>query len=77
MLDTKGPEIRTGELKDHKSIDLVKGQTLEISFFPMIFKKLTILIATDYTFQGDSTRIACSYQSLPKYLKYNEKTKTI
>ena len=31
MLDTKGPEIRTGLLKDHKPIDLVKGQTLEIS----------------------------------------------
>jgi len=31
MLDTKGPEIRTGMLKDHKPIDLVKGQTLEIS----------------------------------------------
>ena len=33
MLDTKGPEIRTGLLKDHKSIDLVKGQTLEISIY--------------------------------------------
>lgn len=31
MLDTKGPEIRTGLLKEHKAIDLVKGQTLEIS----------------------------------------------
>lgn len=31
MLDTKGPEIRTGLLKDHKPIELVKGQTLEIS----------------------------------------------
>jgi pyruvate kinase len=25
MLDTKGPEIRTGFLKDHKAIDLTKG----------------------------------------------------
>jgi len=31
MLDTKGPEIRTGLLKDHKPIELTKGQTLEIS----------------------------------------------
>ena len=31
MLDTKGPEIRTGLLKDHKAITLKKGQDLEIS----------------------------------------------
>jgi len=31
MLDTKGPEIRTGKLVDGKPIELVKGQTLEIS----------------------------------------------
>jgi len=59
MLDTKGPEIRTGFLKDHKSIDLVKGQTLEIT--------------TDYSFEGDSNKIACSYQSLPKSVKVGSK----
>jgi len=52
MLDTKGPEIRTGMLKDHKPIDLVKGQTLEIT--------------TDYSYEGDVNKIACSYKSLPK-----------
>ena len=32
MLDTKGPEIRTGFFRDDKkSIQLKKGQTLEIS----------------------------------------------
>lgn len=31
MLDTKGPEVRTGLLKDHKNIDLKKDQLLEIS----------------------------------------------
>ena len=31
MLDTKGPEIRTGFLKDKKNIDLKAGQDLEIS----------------------------------------------
>ncbi len=39
MLDTKGPEIRTGLLKDHKPIQLKMGQTLEISMladFPTI-----------------------------------------
>jgi len=51
MLDTKGPEIRTGVLKDGKPIELVAGQTLEIS--------------TDYNLEGDNTRIACSYKSLP------------
>lgn len=52
MLDTKGPEIRTGTNKDGKPIKLVKGQTLELT--------------TDYTHAGDSTKIACSYKSLPE-----------
>ena len=52
MLDTKGPEIRTGMLKDGKPIELVNGQELEI--------------VTDYAIEGDSTRIACSYKSLPQ-----------
>lgn len=51
MLDTKGPEIRTGFLVDHAPIHLVKGQHLEI--------------LTDYSVQGDNTRIACSYKELP------------
>ena len=52
MLDTKGPEIRTGLLKDHQPIELVQGQTLQI--------------VTDYAIEGDSTRIACSYRALPE-----------
>jgi pyruvate kinase len=31
MLDTKGPEIRTGFLENGKSVQLVKDQILEIS----------------------------------------------
>jgi len=50
MLDTKGPEIRTGMLKDHKPITLEKDQDLEI--------------VTDYNIEGDNTRIACTYKSL-------------
>jgi pyruvate kinase len=50
MLDTKGPEIRTGVNKDGKSIKLVKGQSLDI--------------VTDYSLEGDNTRIACSYKAL-------------
>ena len=32
LLDTKGPEIRTGLLKDHKSVKLVKGGEVIISY---------------------------------------------
>ena len=52
MLDTKGPEIRTGLLKDHQPIELTAGQEL--------------LIVTDYSIEGDSTRISCSYKALPE-----------
>lgn len=51
LLDTKGPEIRTGLLKDGQSISLVAGQSLKI--------------VTDYSFVGDSTTIPCSYKQLP------------
>ena len=52
MLDTKGPEIRTGLLVDHAPIELVAGQDLEIS--------------TDYSIEGDANRISCSYRALPE-----------
>ena len=39
MLDTKGPEISTGFLKDVKTIDLKMDQDLEIT--------------TDYSFKGN------------------------
>jgi pyruvate kinase len=55
MLDTKGPEIRTGLLKDGKPINLKKGQTVEIT--------------TDYSYVGDENKFACSYSSLNKSLK--------
>lgn len=52
MLDTKGPEIRTGFFANGaKTISLAQGQTLEIT--------------TDYEFLGDSSKIACSYAALP------------
>jgi pyruvate kinase len=41
MLDTKGPEIRTGLLEGGKSIEIVKDQDLEIS-------KIECLIITSY-----------------------------
>lgn len=52
MLDTKGPEIRTGMLRDNKPVDIVAGQTLKIGIA--------------YDIEGDSKQIACSYKSLPQ-----------
>lgn len=55
MLDTKGPEIRTGLLKEHKNITLKKDQMLEIN--------------TDYSLEGDSNMITCSWKNLPHKVK--------
>ncbi|KAK1367366.1 Pyruvate kinase [Heracleum sosnowskyi] len=55
MLDTKGPEIRTGLLKDGKKIDLKQGQEITIS--------------TDYTIQGDEDMISMSYKKLAEDVK--------
>lgn len=53
MLDTKGPEIRTGFFaNDVKKITLIKGETL--------------ILTSDYEFLGDATKIACSYAALAK-----------
>ena len=52
MLDTKGPEIRTGLLVDHQPVEFVAGQNLQI--------------VTDYAIEGDNTRISCSYRALPE-----------
>eukprot|EP00343_Euplotes_focardii_P012448 CAMPEP_0205832856 /NCGR_PEP_ID=MMETSP0206-20130828/48090_1 /ASSEMBLY_ACC=CAM_ASM_000279 /TAXON_ID=36767 /ORGANISM="Euplotes focardii, Strain TN1" /LENGTH=251 /DNA_ID=CAMNT_0053138741 /DNA_START=34 /DNA_END=790 /DNA_ORIENTATION=+ len=52
LLDTKGPEIRTGFLIDHKPVSFQRGQNLEIT--------------TDYEFIGDNSKIACSYSKLPQ-----------
>jgi len=52
MLDTKGPEIRSGFYKDGGSIEITAGQKLKI--------------VTDYNFKGDNTTIACSYKALPQ-----------
>eukprot|EP00252_Welwitschia_mirabilis_P004993 TRINITY_DN15377_c0_g1_i1.p1 TRINITY_DN15377_c0_g1~~TRINITY_DN15377_c0_g1_i1.p1 ORF type:complete len:511 (-),score=85.38 TRINITY_DN15377_c0_g1_i1:329-1861(-) len=55
MLDTKGPEIRTGFLKDGKPIQLREGQE--------------ITITTDYTIKGDTSMISMSYGKLAVDLK--------
>ncbi|KAF9601512.1 hypothetical protein IFM89_020307 [Coptis chinensis] len=50
MLDTKGPEIRTGFLKDGKPVSLKQGQEITIS--------------TDYDLKGDENTICMSYKKL-------------
>ncbi|CAN1294692.1 Pyruvate kinase, cytosolic isozyme [Linum perenne] len=55
MLDTKGPEIRTGFLKDGKPIQLTQGQEITIS--------------TDYTIKGDEKMICMSYKKLAQDVK--------
>lgn len=57
LLDTKGPEIRTGFFREDvgKSIELKQGQDL----------KLVI----DYSFKGDSTCIAVSYDKIVTSVK--------
>ncbi|XP_065007558.1 pyruvate kinase, cytosolic isozyme-like [Musa acuminata AAA Group] len=57
MLDTKGPEIRTGFLKDGKPIHLQKGQE--------------ITLTTDYSIKGDENMISMSYKKLAEDLKPN------
>ncbi|XP_059649947.1 pyruvate kinase, cytosolic isozyme-like [Cornus florida] len=55
MLDTKGPEIRTGFLKDGKPIQLRQGEEITIS--------------TDYSIKGDDKLICMSYKKLAEDLK--------
>lgn len=56
LLDTKGPEIRSGLFKNGmKKIDLSKGEN--------------IVLTSDYSFKGDSKKIACSYEKLATCVK--------
>ena len=56
MLDTKGPEIRSGFFADGaKSITLAKGSQLTLT--------------TDYAFKGDAHKLACSYPDLTTSVK--------
>eukprot|EP00548_Thalassiothrix_antarctica_P008901 CAMPEP_0194133344 /NCGR_PEP_ID=MMETSP0152-20130528/3553_1 /TAXON_ID=1049557 /ORGANISM="Thalassiothrix antarctica, Strain L6-D1" /LENGTH=512 /DNA_ID=CAMNT_0038828645 /DNA_START=113 /DNA_END=1651 /DNA_ORIENTATION=+ len=58
LLDTKGPEIRSGffaESNEGGKIHLKKGETL--------------ILTTDYSFKGDETKLACSYSALATSVK--------
>ncbi len=50
MLDTKGPEIRTGELVDHQKVMLTEGST--------------VVVTTDAC-EGTSERFSLDYETLP------------
>jgi pyruvate kinase len=52
MLDTKGPEIRTGKLENGEDVKLVKGQVYTFT--------------TDYSFVGNSSKGAISYANITK-----------
>jgi pyruvate kinase len=53
MLDTKGPEIRTGFFaNDVSEVSLTEGETL--------------ILTSDYSYKGDSKKIACSYPTMAK-----------
>ena len=51
-------QIRTGMLRDHKPVELEKGSRLTLT--------------TDYAFEGDATKIACSYAHLPRDVKVGD-----
>ena len=55
LLDTKGPEIRTGLMRDNQPVEYTSGQEIEI--------------LTDYTLEGDETRLTCNYPGLPTTVK--------
>eukprot|EP00004_Rigifila_ramosa_P004599 TRINITY_DN15084_c0_g1_i1.p1 TRINITY_DN15084_c0_g1~~TRINITY_DN15084_c0_g1_i1.p1 ORF type:complete len:506 (-),score=129.79 TRINITY_DN15084_c0_g1_i1:37-1401(-) len=58
MLDTKGPEIRTGKLPNDQPVELEEGQMF------------TFL--TDMSIVGDETRIATTYAKLPQTVKLGD-----
>ncbi len=51
LLDTKGPEVRTGELKDHKKVTLKENQTF---------------VLTTSEVEGDNERVSITYKGLPQ-----------
>jgi len=59
MLDTKGPEIRSGFFAGGASkVALSKGET--------------ITLTSDYSFKGNKSKLACSYQSLATSVKQGQ-----
>jgi len=59
LLDTKGPEIRTGLMVEGKEWELVKGQTFTLT--------------TDESVVGNSSIVAVQYKNLPKVLHVGDR----
>jgi len=55
LLDTKGPEIRTGKLKDGADVDLVAGQEFKL--------------INDFDYVGDEKMVGHSYKDLAKFVE--------
>ena len=58
LLDTKGPEIRTGELKDHQKVMLKEDQTF---------------VLTSENVVGDASRVSITYEGLVEDVKVGGK----
>lgn len=58
MMDTKGPVIYTGYLRDSKPINIVAGQNLKIVNDPAI--------------EGDNTKVSVTYKQLPTTVKIGD-----
>lgn len=58
MMDTKGPVIYTGYLRDSKPASVVKGQNLKIVNDPAI--------------EGDNTKVSVTYKQLPTTVKVGD-----
>ena len=55
MLDTKGPEVRTGLLEDGKKVTLTTGES--------------VIVTTDDDVIGNAQRFSLDYKNLPKEVK--------
>ncbi len=59
MLDTKGPSMLTGSLKEGKPVELKAGQQFQI--------------VIDSAIEGDSTRVATTYKELTDTVQLGSK----
>ena len=59
MLDTKGPSMLTGSLKEGKPVELRAGQTF--------------MIVIDTAMEGDATRVSTNYSQLPDTVQVGSK----
>jgi pyruvate kinase len=55
MLETMGPEITVGYMRDNKPIELRADQALKI--------------VTDVAIEGDTQKVACTYKALPQSVR--------